>query len=418
MNNPPLPAVLRLRPSPPAAFSRRGGLASLTALALALLLGLPACHQAPTPQAPPPVVQVLVATATNVTTQVEIIGRLDSPQNAEIRARIEGFVKSIHFADGAEIKQGDLLFTLDQEPFLERLAAAEGSLAEATASLQKYQRDVARLRPLAEKRAIPQQDLENALAAVDVAKATLTSAEARVASAKLDLGYCELRSPISGLAGAAQVTVGSLVGRGQPTLLATISQLHPIWFHGAISEVDYLKAERKAQETGRRVVDLPPTLSLADGSDLPQPGRWVFLDRAVDTTTGTLRARAEFPNPAKFLRPGMFGRVRVSLKSEKPLVVIPQRALQELQGRNFVWVVSPGESSGAPIASQRPVTLASRFGNSYALATGLQPGETFIVEGLNKVREGGPVTALTPEQVAASSPTATHPSSPAPTPTP
>jgi membrane fusion protein (multidrug efflux system) len=359
------------------------------------------CSKPKAPEIPPPVVQSLVVTATNVQAHVETIGQLDSPQNVEIRARVEGFVEKIHFADGAEVKDGDLLFTLDAKPFQEKLAAAEGTLAEARASLNKYQRDVARLRPLAEKRAIPQQDLENASAAVEVGKASVLSAEARVASAKLDLGYCQLHSPVSGLIGAAQATVGSLVGRGQPTLLATISQLDPIWFYCAISEVDYLKAERKALESGRRIADIPATLILSDGTELPDLGKWVFIDRAVDATTGTLRARAEFANTNKLLRPGMFARVRVPLQNTKPSVVIPQRAIQELQGRNFVWVLSGGDNESPSISSQRPVRIGSRVGSNCAIEEGLQPGERIIVEGLNKVREGAPVTALTAEQFAA-----------------
>jgi membrane fusion protein, multidrug efflux system len=139
--------------------------------------------------------------------------------------------------------------------------------------------------------------------------------------------------------GARQVSVGSLVGKGEPTLLATISQLDPIWFYCAISEVDYLHAQRTANALGRQIGDLPVTLILADGSEHPEPGKWVFLDRAVDVTTGTIRARAEFSNPDGLLRPGMFARIRISLRIEGGNILVPERALAELQGKSFVWVV-------------------------------------------------------------------------------
>ena len=184
---------------------------------------------------PPPIVQVMETAAANAPMGTEIIGQLDSPQNVEVRARIEAFVEKIPFTEGTQVKEGDVLFLLDKKPFLERLAAANGMLAEAKAALNKYEKDVARLKPLAEKRAIPKQDLDNAEAGVEVGKASILSAQARVESAQLDLSYCEVHAPISGLIGARQVSVGELVGKGQPTLLATMSTLDPMWFYCAVS---------------------------------------------------------------------------------------------------------------------------------------------------------------------------------------
>jgi len=218
-----------------------------TALLLLLAAGFTACRKpSPTPP-PPPTVEILEITTTNVARAVEFIGQLDSPQNVEVRTRVAAFVDQILFADGTEVQAGTPLFLLDKKPFEEQLAAAHGLLAEANASLNKYEKDVARLQPLAEKKAIPQQDLDNALASVAVGQASVQSAEAQVKSAQLDLGYCEVNAPVAGLIGARQVSVGSLVGKGEPTLLATISTLDPIWFHCAISEVDYLRSERAAR---------------------------------------------------------------------------------------------------------------------------------------------------------------------------
>src|SRR5204862_4424252 len=177
----------------------------------------------------------------------------------------------------------------NKTPFEERLAAANGMVAEAKAALNKYDKDVARLSPLAEKRAIPQQDLDNAVASVEVGKASVLSAKARVESAILDLGYCDVRAPIGGLIGAKQVSVGDLVGKGQPTLMATMSTLDPIWFYCAVSEAQYLKAETEVRRTGKQVAELPVTLILTDGSVHPAKGKFVFIDRAVAVKTGTLR---------------------------------------------------------------------------------------------------------------------------------
>jgi membrane fusion protein (multidrug efflux system) len=247
--------------------------------------------------------------------------------------------------------------------------------------------------------AIPQQDLDNALASVEVGKADVISARAKVESALLDLGYCDVRAPITGVIGAKQVSVGSLVGKGEPTLLATVSTMEPIWFYCAISEVDYLHAERRVRESGRKLGDVPLKLIKADGSEHPHAGKWVFLDRAVDTTTGTLRARAEFPNVRTadnwVLRPGMFARTRLELKTEKDSILVPQRAVQELQGKSFVWVVGEGDK-----AAQRPVKVGAEIGSEVIILEGLKSGERLIVEGVQKVRDGAPVQPKTAEQIA------------------
>ena len=341
------------------------------------------CGKKDPPAPPPPVVEVMETKPTSVPINTEIMGQLDSPQNVEVRARVEGFVENIRFVEGTEVKQGDLLFELDNKPFLERLAAAHGGLAEAKAALNKYEKDVARLAPLAERNAIPRRDLDNALASVEVGKAGVETANARVESAQIDLGYCEIKAPISGLIGAKQVSIGELVGKGQPTLLATMSTLDPIWFYCNISEVEYLKAKEKSAGTGADISSLPVTLILADGSEHKSPGKFVFIDRAVDVKTGTLRMRAEFPNPDKLLRPGMFARVRVSLGLQDNAIVVPQRAIVDLQGRTFAWVVSPDGK-----ATQRAVKLGETIASNVLVAEGLSTGEQIVVEGLQKVREG------------------------------
>ncbi len=371
----------------PACFKALPVLAFMTAVS---------CKKPEAMAPPPPVVEVKEIATSDVPLTTTLIGQLDSPRNVEVRARVEGFVDKMLFIEGTEVKAGDVLFELDRKPFLEKLSAAEGSLGEARASLGKYETDVARLVPLYEKRAIPKQDLDNARAAVDVGKAGVTTAEARVQATQLDLGYCTVTAPTTGLIGAKQVSIGELVGKGEPTLMATISTLDPIWFYCNVSEVEYLKAEAKSRDSGRDIQKVPLTLILSSGTEHPDAGHFVFIDRAVDSKTGTLRVRAEFPNKEKLLRPGMFARVRADLGKKPNSITVPERAIVELQGKNFVWVIS-----GDGKANQRPVKLGEQVGSDFLVLEGLKAGEKIVIEGIQKVREGAPVTAMSAAQMAA-----------------
>ncbi|HRI16183.1 MAG TPA: efflux RND transporter periplasmic adaptor subunit [Verrucomicrobiota bacterium] len=364
-------------------------------LAAAVALVASGCKK-PAPTAPPlPAVQVMEVTATNVPLDTEIIGQLDSPQNVEIRARVEAFVAEMPFADGTEVKKDALLFKLDDGPYQQKLAAAKGSLAEAQAALGKYQADVARLQPLADKRAVPKQDLENALASVDVGKAAVLSAQARVEAAQLDLSYCQVHAPTNGMIGAKQVSIGELVGKGQPTLMATMSTLDPIWIYCNVSEVSLLRADAEARRTGKKIGDAPVSLILADGSVHLAKGKIVFVDRAVDVKTGTLRIRAEFPNPDRVLRPGMFARMKVDLGVRPDSILVPERAVTELQGKSFIWVVGPDNK-----AEQRRVTVGQQVGESLLILENLKAGERIVVEGLQKMRDGVEVQPMTAAQAA------------------
>ena len=377
----------------PRSFSGSFLLPALTAAAIAMVFC--GCKKAAPAALPPPIVQVMEVTTTNLPLSTEFIGQLDSPQNVEVRARVEAFVDEVLFIEGTNVNAGDPLFTLDKKPFEQRLSAAKGMLAEAEAALSKYRADTNRLAPLAAKKAIPLQDLDNAVASVAVGEANLLSAKARVESAMIDLGYCDVKAPLAGLIGAKMVSVGSLVGKGEPTLLATISQLDPIWFYCNISEVQYLRAQTEIRRTGKNVEDLPITLILATGSEHPAKGKIVFLDRAVDVKTGTLRMRAAFPNSEKLLRPGMFARIKVDIGVRPASILVPERAVTELQGKNFAWVIGADNQ-----ASQRAVKVGDTFGESVLIVEGLKAGERIITEGLQKVSEGAPVEPKTAAQMA------------------
>ncbi len=379
----------------PPGFGHMRGL-RIAAPLIAMLAAASSCKKPEVAAPPPPLVEVMEITTSEVPMNATLIGQLDSPQNVEVRARVEAFVKETPFLEGKEVEKDQVIFLLDQGPYEERFKAADGMLAEAKAALAKYRADVARLEPLFEKRAIPQQDLDNAKASVDVGEASVQSAVARLDATKLDLSYCTVHAPITGLIGAKQVSIGDLVGKGEPTLLATISAQDKIWFYCNVSEVDYLQAVAKSGKEGTALDSLPLTLILSNAIEHPAKGRLVFIDRAVDVKTGTLRLRAEFNNPGKNLRPGMFARIRIDLGTRKHCLEVPARAVVELQGKTFLWVVGQDGK-----ANQRPIKVGEQNGSNFIILEGIKPGERVIVEGVQKTREGAPVTAMTAAQIAA-----------------
>jgi membrane fusion protein (multidrug efflux system) len=272
-------------------------------------------------------------------------------------------------------------------------------MAEAQALHNRAEIQVNRLRPLVEKHAVSQQDLDNAVASEQASKASMASAGAELTSANLDLGYTRVTSPITGLAGNRQVDIGSYVGSPEPTVLTVVSSLDPIRFDFTVAESEYLAYARAAKaKAGQRVSSTAPKLELllADGTMHPYKGHVSIVGRGVNTETGTLPLQATFPNPGGLLRPGQFGRVRLPITTRKNAVVIPQRAVQELQGTYNVFVV--GQDS---IAQTREIKIANRSGSDFIVAEGLEPADRIVVEGIQKVRPGTKVrptiaTAMAP----------------------
>lgn len=365
---------------------------------------LAACEKPAAPELPAPVVQVMEVKNSTISHTFTLIGQLDSPQNVDVRARVEAFVEEISFTEGGKVKQGDLLFRLDRLPYIEKLAGAKAALAEATVSQRKYEVDVARLKPLVASGGVSKQDMDNAQASLDASLASVESAKARVETAQLDLGYCDVKAPVDGLIGAKEVSVGDLVGKGQPTLLATMSSLDPMWFYCNISEADYIRTRTRTEELGKDLGTLPLTLILPGGKEHEHKGKIVFFDRAVNVKTGTMRMRVEFPNPSELLRPGMFTRARIDAGAREG-IKIPERAISELQGQPFVWIVDSDQK-----VHQRPVKLGDPIGSEVAVLEGLTAGERIIVEGVQKVQDGAQVN-LRPAPAAAAAP-ADAPSSP------
>jgi RND family efflux transporter MFP subunit len=355
-------------------------------LALGLAAGLcTACgKKAQEAAPPPPEVLVTQVVQRNVPIYTEAIGTTEGSINAQIRARVQGYLQLQAYTEGALVHAGDLLFKIDPRPYKAALDEANGQLGRALAQLSKTQQDVTRYTPLAKEGAISQQELDNAVQANRAARAQVDSARANVEQAKLNLGWTEVKSPIEGIAGLAKVNVGDLI---QPsTLMTTVSQLDPIRVFFPISEQQYLKfASRfeRVAEGDRRKAHYPLELFLADGSVYPERGRVALANRQVDVRTGTITMVAYFPNPKNLLRPGQYAKVRAVTDVRKGALLVPQRAVLQQQGQFIVAVVGADDK-----VEMRQVEVGVRTGQEWVVKRGLKPGERVVVEGLEKVRAG------------------------------
>jgi membrane fusion protein (multidrug efflux system) len=335
---------------------------------------------------PPPEVYVADVVQKDVPVFMEIVGQTKGSQDVEIRARVEGYLNRVAFTEGSFVKKGELLYQIDPLPLEAALANAKANLATAQARVEKTNNDVARLTPLAQQQAVSQQELDNALAFRDAARAQVDAQKAAVDKATLDLGYAHIESPIDGLVGTTQVKAGNLVGRNESTLLTTVSQIDPILFRAGISEAEYLKlakrvAEQGGPKTGARAAEVE--LLLADGTVHPYKGRVEAIERAVDATTGTLAVQFTFPNPTRVVRPGQYGRARFVIETKKGALLVPQRAVSELQNLYSVAVVGEGNK-----VAFRNVKVGPRVDSLWLIEEGLKPGDKVVVEGLQKVRDG------------------------------
>jgi RND family efflux transporter MFP subunit len=358
-----------------------------------LLLLIGACgskEPAAAPKGPPPAVVVTPVLQKTVPIYEEYVARTEARQTVEIRARVEGFLEKILFKEGRQVNAKQLLFVIDQRPYKAALQDARGSLAQAQAALEKAQKDVDRLRPLVAEDAAPQQDLDKAEAEAQYSRAAIEKAKAAVTKARLDLQFTEIHSPITGIIGREEVTVGNLVTKDQ-TLLTTVSSWDPMRVVFSISESDYLLLAKRylkgADADSKRSQDSPFELIMADNSTYPDKGQLSFVDRALDLTTGTLKIYANFPNPKGLLRPGLFARIRVALEERPDALLVPQRAVQEMQGIKTVLVVAPDDQ-----VELRTVTLGDRYQDYFIVTAGLKPGDRVVVEGLQKAIPGQKVT--------------------------
>ena len=417
--------------------------AALTASAL-VLVGCGGKDATKTQAAAPPPATVVVADVVQKTVPIynEFVGQTKAYETVELRARVEGVLQKIYFTEGTPVKKGELLMTIDKRPFEAAVQSAQAivakahshlaqarqrtdvinaqaELADAQATKSKTEQDLRRMQPLAREKAVTEIELDAAIAAeksaqanVDAKKAELTNLEgavkytieraaaevsasqARLIQAKLDLSYCDIYAPMNGIIGFKNVDEGNLVGRGDATLLATVSSSDPLLVDFSLSEVDYLDLTdpgRQGRTKGGRI-----ELILSNDSIHPYPGTLRVVDRKVDPTTGTLKVQVSFPNPGSYLRPGQFARIRAQVASRDNAVVVPQRAIQELQGAKTVMVVDTQNK-----VSVRTVSVGEKSGDEIIITDGVKPGDRVIVEGMQKVKPGSEVvpTAGEPKDI-------------------
>jgi RND family efflux transporter MFP subunit len=366
--------------------------------ASAILLCSLGCGKSEQSQARPPEVQVVQVEQRDVPIYNEWVGTLEGFVNAQIRPQVTGYLLRRAYQEGAFVKKGQLLFEIDPRTFQAaldqaraQLANAEQQLAQAEANQVKAQLDVDRYIPLAKEQAVTQQALDNAVqtnlaaqAAVRAAKAQIEAAKAQVNAAQLNLGFTKIVSLIDGIAGIAQAQIGDLVG--PTTLLTTVSTLDPIKVYFHSSERGYLNYIKENPDAGKRAAqerELRLELLLADGRLYGHKGTFSLADRQVDAKTGTLRLEGLFPNPGNILRPGQFARVRAITTTKKGALLVPQRAVSELQGSYQVAVVGNDNK-----VSIRPVKVGDRVDTQWIIDEGLKPGERVVAEGIQRVSVG------------------------------
>jgi len=375
-----------------------GGVVGL--IVIALVTGaLRPKHASGAGAAVPPVVTVAQVEQKDVDLYSEWIGTLAGEVNANVQAQVTGYLLRRNYQEGSSVRKGQLLFEIDPRPFQAALDQTEGQLAQATAQLAnaeavlvRNQLDVERYTPLAKEQAASQQDLDNAnqnylaaKATVATDKAQIKTAEAAVETAKLNLGFTRIASPVDGIADVAKAQVGDLVSSNSGTL-TTVSTLDPIRDYFTVSEQDYLQLKKQFSGSDKQRWKLQ--LILADGSIYPREGVFYFAGRAVDQNTGAIQLAALFPNPGNLLRPGQYGKVRAVVRTETGALLIPQAAVTDLQGSYQVNVVGADDKIAV-----RSVKVGDRIGTMWIIQDGLKPGERVVAQGQQALRPGTVVQA-------------------------
>jgi len=410
----------------------------LAAAALTVLLvDLPACEKkAPASNkaapAPPVPVGVITVTPSDVPLFTEVVGTLDGYVNADIRARVRGFLQSQNYRDGERVKPGQTLFTIDASEYTTAVESAKASLARATAAQAHAKIEFARDEILVKSGSVAKQTLDDGRATLDDADGQVRAAEAALRQANLNLSYTNIRSPVDGVAGVAQVRVGNLVGQSDPTLLATVSQTDPMRVTFPLSEIEYVNSPERFQHLEKRDIgwakaetakldrdpnaksDAAVELLLANGSVFPHKAVIVAVNRNIDATTGTLQIEALVSNPELTLRPGQYGRVRVPRHREgQNVLTVPEKALVAVQGNYSVAVVGPDNK-----VSLKRVELGAGAGGQRVVTKGLQQGDRIVVEGTARATDGAlvePHPAALAQAESAPSSSVSAPATPAPT---
>ncbi|HXU78424.1 MAG TPA: efflux RND transporter periplasmic adaptor subunit [Methylomirabilota bacterium] len=352
---------------------------------------LTGCHRTPPPAAPPPpVVSVVQPVAREVIEWDEYIGRLESPETVEIRARVSGYLAKVHFREGKEVKKGDLLFTIDRRPYQAEYDLAEAQLQRAESQADLAKNDSERAKRLILTKAISEEDFDTKAKTYLAALAAVKSARATMESARLNLEFTEIRAPIDGRISSALITEGNLVSGGisgaGASLLTTLVSLDPLYCYGSADELailKYIQLSREGRRESARDKEIPAEMGLANETGFPHKGHMDFVDNRVDPSTGTLRARGVFTNSDHSLSPGFFARLRIPGSGKYPALLIPDRALGSDQSQKFVYVVG-----GDRKIEVHPVKIGPIIEGLRVVKEGLKGGEQVVVEGLMRVRPG------------------------------
>jgi len=352
-----------------------------------------ACQRKESPKAAasPPEVLVTEAATRDVPVYREWIGTLDGSENADIRARVSGYLLKRNYKEGSFVKKGDLLFEIDPRPFEAALAEAKSQLQQSKHLQLATQSESERSETLFKRQVISEKEYINDIQMNFSNVAKVGAQTAALEQARLNLEFCKIFSPVDGIAGIAQAQVGDLVGTPGGMVLTSVSTLDPLKLLFPISEVEYLIARQRIEESLSQPLNERPAfiqLILADGTPFPYQGRLLSVNRQVNQATGTILVTALLENPGNVLRPGQFARARVLVENLSGAVVVPQRAVMEIQGNYQLGIVGPGG-----IAEIRPVKVGARDGKDWVIASGLKPGEQVVVEGVQKIKAGSPVVA-------------------------
>jgi RND family efflux transporter MFP subunit len=372
---------------------------AVSGVLLAALIGLSGCGNdaTATAQAPAPQVSVASALEREVTEWDEFTGRVEAVESVEVRPRVTGYIESVNFSEGSTVRKGDLLFVIDPRPYRAELSIAEAELARAVARSELAASDAARSKSLVDIKAVSREEYDTRVNASREATANVAAARAAVDAAKLNLEFTRVTSPIAGRVGKAAITAGNLVtgGSNAATLLTTVVSLDPIYVTFEGDEQIYLKytalAQRGERQSSRDVAN-PVLMELANETDYPRRGVMVFVDNQVDPRTGTIRARASFENKDGFLTPGLFARVKLLGHNSFQAVLVDDRAIGTDQSQKFVYVVDAANK-----VVYRPVKVGRLTDGLRIVLQGLQPGESVIVNGLQRVRPG---VVVAPERIA------------------
>jgi RND family efflux transporter MFP subunit len=375
-----------------------------------LFTGLVGCAEKEKPAPPaPPEVTVATVVQQDVPMYDEWVAQLNGPVNAEITPKVQGYLLRQEYQNGYFVKKGQRLFELDPRQYEAALDAAKASVARAQANFAKYQADVARDTPLAAQNAIPLKQLDNDTGNRDAAAAEVLAEKANEENAELNLAWTNVNSPIDGIAGVSNSQIGDLVGTG--TKMTTVSQVNPIWAYFNISERTFLGAAARVQgiisgQVSRNSL-ASTSIEFIQANDVryPQKGRFVYVNRQVGSQTGTIQMAAEFPNPDAALRPGGFGRVRIQSGVNKNALLVPQRAVIEVQSNYMVVVLGSDHK-----ATFRPVKMGARVGPNWVVSEGLKPGEQVVAEGIERIQM---VAAAMPQLAKSGIPVAAKPFVPA-----